>query len=330
VVSWSAAQPYRNPSFIPPAQRSRFDTSAGAHAPPTDFRAIDRLFAATAKRRLNLLPVVLNTPYWATKNPGDTRTIGVPAHPADYAHFLKILIQRYGPHGRFWSLNKGKVPYRPEREWQIWNEPNHDHFWPARNWPSTYTSLLKAAHSAVKRADHGARVVLSGLAGQAWIDLARLYKAHARGYFDVAAVQVFTRRPSDIIRAGKYVRNAMKRYHDSGRSWMWTEFSWPAAYGRTRGPEANFVVTPSQQAGLIRQTYPLLARAHRSLHLARVYWYTWASGHRSRDSAFDYAGLRRSGSRDSRPTSSFSVWQRAIMSLEGCRHGAKKTSSACR
>ena len=45
--------------------------------------------------------------------------------------------------------------------WQIWNEENLTYYW-HQPFASSYISLLRAAHNAIKRADPGAKVMRRG------------------------------------------------------------------------------------------------------------------------------------------------------------------------
>lgn len=324
---WYKAQPYAGINDVPPSELPELlkKYEIDRKGVPTDYSGTDSIVREAAGRGLTVLPTVLAAPEWAAQSynsqirpPKDNRT---------YANYLVDLVGRYGPGGKFWRLNPD-LPQRPVRTWQIWNEPNHKYFWPAANWPSTYTALLKISYQSIKQADPGARVVLAGLAARAWDDLGRLYHVNARPYFDQAAIQVFTQKPRNVLTAARLVHDVMRKNHDGAKTWMWTEFSWPAARHRTRKHEPGFVVTPREQASRIREAYPLLAKASRSLKLSRVYWYTWISSFQSKLDAFDYSGLRVTHSSDSRPASSFTVWRSVVLSLEGCRR-PKSSVTVC-
>lgn len=332
VVLWAEAQPYRSLKEVPAGQLSyvlkNFDTSGGPDAPPTDYRAIDRIFTSTSSRRLNLLPVVLQAPDWAAKNPRQSGVIGVPRDPNTYGNFLKVLIRRYGTNGKFWEQHTD-LPYRPQHEWQIWNEPNFPHFWPQKTWRSDYVKLLKASKGAIRSLDSQGKVVLAGVAGRSWIVLQWLYKLNARPYFDIVADHIYTLQPANVVQFAKNVRVVMNRNHDRSKQQMITELSWPSSKGKTNF-SYPFVVTERQQAQKVRDVYPLLSRARNRYGISRVYWYTWVTKDRGRAELFDYAGLRKAGSSDSRAKPVFDYFRRAAMSLEGCRHGYKRNVTTCK
>ena len=140
---------------------------------PTNFAPTDRLVELAARHRIELLPVIIYTPFWARIHfyagfSSRPRRIG------DYARFVEELVRRYGPSGSFWD-ERPDLPRRPLRYWQIWNEPNLPHFWwtgKAGRWTRSYGRLLNASYDAIKRADPGAKVVLGALANESWRDLA--------------------------------------------------------------------------------------------------------------------------------------------------------------
>lgn len=66
------------------------------------------------------------------------------AEREDYGRFAASMVERY----------RDSVQY-----WEVWNEPNLDHFWPPSADPAAYAELLKVAHTAIKQADPTAKVV---------------------------------------------------------------------------------------------------------------------------------------------------------------------------
>ena len=319
---WSGAQPYRDATGVPPTSLLDGTYELDARRIPTTYGEMDQLVEANARRGLTLLPVVLSAPDWAALDPEDS--VARPRDPADYANFLTDLVQRYGPNGTFWASHRD-ILKRPIRQWQIWNEPNIGFFWHAPHMAG-YAALLRAAHDAIKRADPGADVILGALSNSkqslSWRSLGELYRAGARGLFDAVTVHPYSLMPRNVMRNIANVRTVMKRNGDARKPLWVTELSWPSARGKSDFNAYNFNVTEPQQAQKIREIYPLLARARRSLGIGRVYWYTWVTSDRGRGDPFDYAGLRAAApnaSGDSRAKPSFYAWQRVVLSLEGCR-----------
>jgi hypothetical protein len=283
VVSWAKAQP---------VEGNRPDLSA-----------TDELVALSARHGIELLPIVLDTPAWAARNPGAGAP---PAHIGAYTAFLRTLVLRYGPTGAFWDEHP-ELPRLPVRAWQVWNEPHLGAYWKTGgDWARGYARLLKASKPAIESVDPGATVVLAGLADFAWKHLARLNRHRIRRYFDVAALNFFTSRPANVMKAVRLLRRALRR-GGARRKPVWiTETTWPAGQGRVPVPAAawqrDWYTTDEGMARRVRQLYALAARNRRRLRIGRVYWYTWASAYDDGD-LFDYAGLNRysGGDFSSRP-----------------------------
>jgi len=298
-----------------------------------DFTATDAVVARAARTGIEILPVVMYAPAWA-RSSGE-----IAAPPRDneaYAAFLHALIARYGRFGSFWR-DHPQLPRRPIRYWQIWNEPTLTFQWAAPPgseyaFPGGYVRLLRVAHRAVRSADSWARVVLAGLTFKAWEDLARVYRAGARGLFDVVAVQTYTGRPENLVLALRKVRKVMAR-HGDGKLALWvTETGWPAARGRVPVPsyQRPFVTDDRRAPAIVVRVHSLLARAarDRTVRVARVYWYSWVSRFSDPDNVFDYAGLLAWN-----PPASFvrkPVWRayvRLVRKLTGC---VRNTDGSCR
>jgi hypothetical protein len=266
--AWSALQP----------------TAGGA----PDFSSTDPVVLDAAEHGLGVLPVLERTPAWAALHPGDPAS--PPRDPGALAALVPALVARYGPGGTFWAAHPQLRP-QPIREWQIWNEPNLPRYWNARGWARGYVALLKATHRALAGADPGSHTILAGLPNESWLALRALYRAGARGSFDVVALHPYTGKPSNVLKLIVFARREMRRAHDRGRSVWVTELSWPAAKGKTHGI-AGFDTTDRGQARKLRRAITLLARARRQLRIGRVYWYTWLSAEGGPNS-FAYSGLRR-------------------------------------
>jgi hypothetical protein len=269
-------------------------------------------------------------PRWARRNPNvDTSP---PARPADYAAFLQQLVARYGPRGSFWT-ERPDLPRRPIRHWQIWNEPHLPYQWSVRSgeegrFPRGYVALLRAAHAGLRRADRGSRIVLAGLTNDSWNHLRALYRAGARRFFDLVAVQTYTSKPERVLMALRRVRRVMSAAGDRRKQALLTEMSWPAARGRTRVPSYHRRIV-TNDAGMARRLaagFRLLARDRRRLRIAGAYWYTWASSYRP-GSIFSYAGLGSFDGGSYAPKPAWRAYQRSARRDEGC---AKDSGGRCR
>lgn len=295
--------------------------SAGA---PFDFSSTDPIVQMASAHGLGVEPVVILAPDWARQDP--QYPFSPPVSAYRYADYLTALIGRYGPSGTFWTEHPG-LPRLPIRTWQIWNEPHLPFQWSipqGKDYAPGYAHLLKIAYRAVKRADPGATVVLAGLANDSPRYLQHLYKAGIGGSFDVAAIHPYTRQARGVVTLVRRFRAVMARNHDSGKRVWVTELGLPASEGKAHSSSA-LQTTDKGMAKFLSGSYALLARNRAALHIARVYWYTWASAYNG--DIFRFSGLFRYPGGDSvfaQPA--YSSYLSSARHYEGC---TKTTTGAC-
>jgi hypothetical protein len=251
-----------------------------------DWSEVDRKVGAAAANGMTVLGLVVGSPEWAS---GSGAALTPPKDPNAYGAFMKRAIARYGPSGQFWTEHP-ELPATPVRAWQVWNEPNLPSYFTVQPFPKPYVRLLRAARNAIRQADPGAQVVMAGLANFSWKDLEKLYKAHVKGLFDVAAVHPFSGDPENSLKIVRYNRRVMGRHGDSKKPIWLTELTWTSAKGKTKNIH-NWETTEAGQAKRLTRGYELYVKARRSLRLQRIYWYTWA-GYDKPPNSFEYSGLR--------------------------------------
>ena len=286
----------------------------------------DTVVELAARRRIDLVPVVLNVPDWARAYDHENAP---PRRASDFAAFLRTLVQRYGSKGTFWE-NNPDVPRRPVRWWQIFNET--ELYWQeAENRWGKYAKVIKASYRAVHGADRRGRLVLAGSFGFSWDSLTQLYKRGVRGHFDVAAIHPYTGSPENVMRVVRKNRIIMRKNRDRHAQLWITELSWPASKGRADTPEGlrEVVTNDSGMASRLRRAYSLIARSRgkRDLGVARVYWYTWASPYRNESYVFDYAGLLRYRGGDAQRRRAFYAYRAMARRHQGC---VKTKTGRCR
>jgi hypothetical protein len=307
---------------------SKAQFSAGQ---PYDFSETDAVVTRAARNDLELLPLVMNTPEWARLVPGEYGS--PPKHVSDYTAYLRALVLRYGPAGSFWDQHP-ELPRRPQRDWQIWNEPHLDFYWSTKGrrrnaWAPEYSRLLKASKRTIEAIDPGATIVLAGLADFAWDHLDRLNRSRIRRHFDVAALNLFTGRPKLLIKGINRFRSALRRGREARKPIWVTETTWPAARDRVSPPsvpwQRAWYTTDEGMASRLSGLYRLAARSRRKLRLGRVYWYTWASSYGDGD-LFDYAGLNRYAGGAFEPRLALQAFTASAQRLQGC---VKTPEGAC-
>jgi hypothetical protein len=327
--------------------RTNFDWETAEPAPGLfQFQEIDSIVRAAAEHHLELLPIVEFTPKWASSHPSSAWDEYAPTTPGTYATFMTTLVDRYGPRGSFWAANP-RVPKVPIRDWQIWNEPEGTKYdWRSAPWPSTYTKLLKAAYKAVHRADHGATVVSGAVVGlntttlTPWAEARDLYRAGAKRFFDVLAVNAFTNSPSaatSVTRSIKIVtlvRQVMRQHGDRSKPIWVTELTWTAAQGKIpRSDYAGFETTPKGQAQRLTGYYNRVA-ARRPDGIQRAFWYTWESSYTpaalfGNPPTFQYTGLVKwLPGQPFAPLPLLSTYAHVAAKFEGCRKSANARACA--
>lgn len=298
------------------------------------WRRADRIVRAAARHGIELLPLVIETPQWASERPIDSRfNLFVPRDPRMLGRFLRAAVRRYGPRGRFWRANR-RIPYRPIRRWQVYNEPSHVGSYKSQPWTSTLPPLLAAAHAALHAADPGAVLVAPAFAGTpgnwAWDEVRQLYAAGAKGSFDAIAINQYT--TGDDISVDESVQHEamvlanvldeIRKAGDAGTPVYLTEFGWTAALGKLPSSRVTgFETTPAGQAQRLSAFYQWMAQ-DRPAGLARAYWYTWGSSYDATDpnrSTFDFSGLTRwTPGAPFTPLPLLDAYRRSAIRWEGC------------
>jgi hypothetical protein len=222
--------------------------------------------------------------------------------------FLRAAVERYGPGGEFWMLHSQAVDGEPPiarslpiRKWQIWNEANFFYFALPVS-PRLYASLLTISSQAIKAADPGAKVILTGLFGKptargrrgmsAAKFLSALYRVRGiKRRFDGVALHPYainTKRLKEVV---KEFHRATIENHDHVPFYI-TEMGW--------GSQNDFRVDAFEhglkgQARELRRAYAYLLSNRRRLNLKQVYWFSWKDVHPTPCNFCDSAGLFRGG-----------------------------------
>lgn len=243
-----------------------------------DFTSYDRLMAALAERRLEMLPVLFNPPPFRSSRPERGAREGTypPRRYADMGTFAAALVKRYGPAGTFWS-ERPELPEVPIRSWQVWNEPSLPAYWPEGPDPAEYGRLLAATAKGIRAADPRATVVSAGLPqSKIGVPFARyvngLYRAGARDAFDVFAVHAYASDTAGMTAAVAEARRLMARNGDRRPIWV-TEIGWASG-----GPPSSFTVGARGQARRVSAAITGLAGQARRLGLRGFVYATWRDG----------------------------------------------------
>jgi hypothetical protein len=268
-IGWESVQPIRRGGF--------------------NWEGTDREIATAASQGLQVLPFLSGVPRWLSRKPTKIPIDSATARQG-WSAFVKAAVKRYGPGGEFWTehspavAKEGIVTPRPLpiRTWQIWNEANFFYFaYPVS--VSRYARLLKLTYPAIRSADPGARIVLSGLFGEpdeggkrgmSAVDfLAELYRVPGiEHFFDGVALHPYAFHVEDLEAMTEGIREVVLENHDPGAGLYITEMGW----GSQNDPNiVAFEQGIRGQARELRGAYRYLLGNRHRLNLKAAYWFTW-------------------------------------------------------
>ena len=253
---------------------------------PYEFGGFDQVVALAARRHIQILPVLGGIPRWLSHK-RTALPIDSAARRRGWFGFVNAAVERYGPHGSYWREHRpggpgAFVPRVPIRQWQIWNEANFFYFTRPAS-PTRYARLLKISNQAVKRAEPGADVILSGLFGEPTahapnamhaVDfLARLYRVPGiKASFDGVALHPYAETARDVAQMTEELRRVMLRNRDPRARLYITEMGW----GSQNHPNlVSFEQGVGFQLREMRRVYRYLIQNRGRLNLGGVYWFTW-------------------------------------------------------
>ncbi|HXQ88777.1 MAG TPA: hypothetical protein VN733_03985 [Solirubrobacterales bacterium] len=282
--------------------------SAIAPTPRGEFQwgPTDEVVALAAEQRLEVLPFLISTPRWLSR---DFRVLPVDSgrQRRAWAEFVRAAVERYGSRGEFWQQHgpgsARPLPKVPVRAWQIWNEENFFYFARPAS-PTRYARLLKISHQAVRRADPRADVVIGGLFGDpkqgppramdAVDFLDRLYAVPGvKATFDGVALHPYAADTGVLRALVEGVRRTAVRHGDRRAGLYLTEVGW----GSQHNPRVvAFEVGLRGQARELTSAYRYLIGNRHRLNLRQVDWFTWKDSPGS-CSFCDSSGLFRRGAK---------------------------------
>jgi hypothetical protein len=286
--------------------------------------AFDPVVEEAARQGLSVLPFVLATPKWVAKKE-TTLPIYNGTQRRAYVAFLRAAVERYGPGGQFWvehspkkiheeQVKQAKGPIyelagaklkpiarpMPIKTWQVWNEANFFYFaYPVE--PIAYAKLLKLSTPVIKRAEPGAKVILTGLFGlptagakrgmPAAEFLERLYSVPGiKSYFDGVALHPYAIDSEQLEELVEEMHEVTVENHDRVPLYI-TEMGW--------GSQNDFHIDAFEhgvrgQVEELKAAYTYLLQNRTRLDLKQVYWFSWKD--MAESCAFcDSVGLFKSG-----------------------------------
>jgi hypothetical protein len=279
-----------------------------------DWSSVDPAVAAAARHGLKVLPFLYGVPHWIAKKPTTLPIDSGRARKA-WVAFVNAAIDRYGPGGEFWAEHAPAVAGAnlvsavprpvPVRTWQVWNEANFFYFaYPVST--GRYARLLKLTHGAIKAADPGAKVILSGLFGDpdqggrkgmpAAKFLEALYRVPGiKADFDGVALHPYAFHVDVLEELTEGVREVVVDNHDRAAGLYITEMGW----GSQNDPNVvAFEQGIQGQARELRKAYGYLIAHRNALNLKGTYWFSWKDNPEYVACSFcDSVGLFRAGAK---------------------------------
>ena len=222
---------------------------------------IDHVVNEAQERGIKVLFTFWETPCWASTAPEtlkqgcsgawwDREVQRYPAADArDYGDALAFLVRRYG--------NRVAA-------WELWNEPNHPHYFKAADPVASYAGLVKAAYPAAKAADPKATIIAGSLADADFEFTAALLDRGVGGNFDAWSVHPYSEDRSPLhpgiagwtkksFAAGvPKVRDTLVRRGQNKPIWL-TEFGWSTCTVRGDSAAYHNCVDESTQADWLKQ-----------------------------------------------------------------------------
>lgn len=186
--------------------RTDFSFSYICQSPDTlYFDKYDQLLEQLQQGGMQVLPILQGYD-WEIKN---KRPQAWPLyqHPEEWRRYVRATVQRY--HHRL-------------KYWEIWNEQDGG-FWKPKPDAAQYVALLKIAYEEIKAIDPTCQVVIGGLVSWNAPYLQDMYKAGAKGYFDILAVHPYQWGPdasAKTLREMEAFQSVMQA-HQQGHLPVW-------------------------------------------------------------------------------------------------------------
>ena len=154
----------------------------------------------------------------------------------DYARFAASMVGRY---------------HESVHYWEIWNEPNLDHFWKPKADPQAYAALLRTAHTAIKQADPEAKVVGCAVSGVGLDFIRDVLDAGGGAYMDVLSIHPYSGHEStDAADERQEIRRLRAMLADYGLN----PPIWVTEVGFQTSTNENGV-SEEEQGGMLARTY---------------------------------------------------------------------------
>jgi hypothetical protein len=213
----------------------------------------DRLTSDAAAAGIKVIMLVDSTPCWASSAPASllrgcvpgqesAANAWPPVQASAYANFVAYLAQRYGT--RLAAI-------------EIWNEPDqvNERYFAGPDKAARYAALLRAAYTAIKRANPAVLVLGASIVGDNGKFLRLLYADGIKGYYDGLSVHFYTL----TVAAVRYTHEVQLANGDRTPIWL-DEFGFSSCWPQHRIQEEQGCVTKRLQGIDLADIFHSLAR----------------------------------------------------------------------
>jgi polysaccharide biosynthesis protein PslG len=243
-----------------------------------DFSQFDLAAQMAADYDIQLLPILLAVPAWASSAPPELIAEWGSLSPVDkyrprdrdeWLTYVRTVVERYDGDGLDDAPGSPRMHY-----WEVWNEENLSQYWPPQPDVTEYFELLQATYTVIKEVDPTAKVVLGGLSGSGVNAegsgyLQQLYRLGAGDYFDVMSIHhyIHPEREGNIeaLQASlAATRQVMDNNGDSAVPLWLTEIGWsdaPNAWGQPTAAQDEIAA--------------FLTRVYTELPADKIFWYNF-------------------------------------------------------
>jgi len=171
-----------------------------------EWAKFDSVVHSARRQKAHLLGVLHAPPPWA-----------FPAHEHlnEWSAFVDSVITHYGD---------------DVTDWEIWNEPNIDRFWPKTAPVEGFFEIVKRSYQIIKQKRPQATVLLGGMANQpsAFIFLERLAALGVASYCDAIAYHPYNIAGEELLPILQQIRGIFPASGSSSRPIWITEYGWSA------------------------------------------------------------------------------------------------------
>ena len=269
-----------------------------------DWTFSDAAMRALLSRNVQVLGVLGPSVGWATPQANDPENdvSYYPPDPQSFANYARAVVQRYRRYVHYW---------------EIWNEPDVNHFWQPTSDPVAYAKLLELTASTIRSIDPDAKILIGGLNPFDTSFLRAVAAAGAWNSFDILAIHPYvdpwTPEDGNLLSVTDGVRAVAGQY---GAKPIWaTEVGWSSGPS-DRDPTGRS--DEQTQANYLVRSLLLLWQAG----VERSFWYTLKDDPGNPYGLFAYGNGR---SDFSQPKPAYTAFKTLNTQLRGATYTSQRT-----